>query len=1294
MIRRYQRYRVGRRWLVVLAMLGCVAFHAALIGRLLLSPEQFRARTRLLLQRQFGGEVEVGEAAYEFPAGFRLRDLCIHRPAERGGGELFRTKALAVDLGFLALLRGKVSVDDLVLDAPEASITAADLAEMRQRKPAEARAALARVIIRGGRIVIGKGVLFPDSPERELSDVNLQLTEQRRFTSGYDFEGEAKSALWGRCILEGALDLGGCRADAKATASRIPIDERLREAVPEQYRNYTKVLDSYALKGMADLTVESSVAWAEAPAFTVRAVVDLRDCSAAWERFPVRVTDIRGKVVFDGTNIYYQDIAGRAGRATVTLSGRTTKEKIEAHLVARDRPLDREVYEAAPPNAKMDKPNFKGLWDRLGIEGGIINVDHQSTFWRADKRFEASVRSDVRDVRATYKAFPYPLTDVFGSIRWENGVSYLEGLRGRQGRARVQIRGQVTDAGVPDLTIEASDVPFDDVLYKALSPGWKKTYEELRPEGTAAVLCSVTSPDGSKDKFQYRLVIRPEGASFQHKDFAHRITDVRGDILVDEAGTVSFRELKGRLGAIPLNFLGTVRPGEKGPCLDLTVVAPEVELSPAVKAYLPKEWAGVYDDLDPRGKVSFTWRLATDPATGAARRSSEVACVQDCSVQHKLFPLRITSLMGRFTVDETGSTTFTGMKGRIGTAAVDAVAGHCAPGGVGGLSFTLRAAGLQLDEEVRRAIPASWQKVWDEVRPAGEAVVEFQFTGNPQKPDQPSQKVTVEPTDGSFCYRRLPLPVSDVTRGKVTFHQDGTATISNLQGKVRGKAVQLGGKVAAGPEGNVLHLDVTADELDLDDELRRALPPEWQETWDSFRPSGKAAATVAGVVNVQKGEWQSFRLDSTLRGVEATWRDLPVRLTALRGRLEYADGVTDLTDVVGGCAIAEQVRLSGRIAKKGTGTGRVQVAVQNAHIVPELLAAFPAEVRKALEAMELKGAADIEMTFAGSGKPDGATNCFGLVRLRDASFRHSYAFEQVSGSVRMDKAAVHPDGTQNIEGGLDLRKAVVRGFTLTEIKGSLAYTRGTEAPPTKAGEKEPPKSRLVLSNLAAGFHGGTLSGKIDLELGGDGAFSSWLSLSNVELKEVLATEAVGSDSPATGKLHLDVQFPPGRYKGEKGLIGDGQARVEQGELGQLPLAASLFNALNLRSPLERSITRAEAKFGLTKEQIVFKELHLEGENRVLAGQGTVGFDGTLNLALASPKPESRGLWPLVDIPLSLVREQLVQVNVRGTAAKPEFQVIAVPQVSQLVDQFADALGLWRKRHPQKPGGAPPDGKQP
>jgi hypothetical protein len=68
----------------------------------------------------------------------------------------------------------------------------------------------------------------------------------------------------------------------------------------------------------------------------------------------------------------------------------------------------------------------------------------------------------------------------------------------------------------------------------------------------------------------------------------------RGRIDVDETGTVTLGGVRGKLGQIPLEFLGTVTASRKGPLLDLTVVAPDVELGPAARAFLDSAWQAAY----------------------------------------------------------------------------------------------------------------------------------------------------------------------------------------------------------------------------------------------------------------------------------------------------------------------------------------------------------------------------------------------------------------------------------------------------------------------------------------------------------------------------------------------------------------------------------------------------------------------------------------------------------------------------------------------------------------------------
>jgi len=1267
MNQQHPRYRAGRRWLIVLSLVATVLVHGLIIARLFLSPEQFRFRTEQFLQQYFPGDVSLGAAGYELPGGFRLGEIALSRPDELGGGPLFRSKLLRVDCRLLPLFGGEVVLDDVVFEQPELLLTTRDRSTAARPERELPQVPANRIIWRSGRIQLGEGVLFEGSPTQELRQVNVELTKARRLENAFEFEGSAASGLWGRCDLEGTVDLKRRRLDALIRARRIPIDEQVRGLLPPMV---LRSLDRYGIKGAVDLTVETSVAWASDAPPTVRAVVELRDCEATYDRFPLRCTDIRGRIVLDGTNIYYRDIQARAGPASLELSGRTSREKVEMRLVVRDRPLDGDLYKAVAQATTPDgRLALKAAWDRCGIHSGLLSLDYQSTWLRQERKFQAKVRAQVRDAAATYTKFPYPLTDIVGTVRWEDRVTYIDRLTGRRGKAAVEITGQVTDKGVPDLRIQASDVPFDETLRKALTPGWRKTFDELRPEGRAATDIRVTCPTGDPRKLDYRLVVRPQGASFQHRDSPHRVRDVRGEIVVDETGSVSFRDLRGRVGDVPIQILGTVTASPGGPVLDITVLASEVALGPAARALLGKRQAAVYDYLAPRGTVRVAWKLATDAKSGATRHSTQIHCLHDCSIRVSHFPVAITGLMGDVFVGHTGRTVFTGMKGRIGRAAVEAIEGRHEPD-AGGLRFTLRGRGLVLNEALRRALPTSWHKVWDELGPSGEVDVEYQYAANPKEPTHPSQRISIEPANAAFCYRRLALPISDVARGKVTFDQHGNATISNVQGKLRGKTVQLSGKVTAGAQGGTLRLDVSAAELPLDAQLREALGKEWQEVFDQLKLGGTIGAEATMQANLGTGALERFRLQAELKECEATWATLPVRLTGLRGRIEYDDGVTTLSRVTGRAAMADELRLDGRIAREGAGT-RLRLTGRNVRLDPHLSKALPADVRKALDVLAFRGAADLDLTITRPADAAKATECVGVVSLRECGFRRNYDFEQVSGDVRIDRGLVAADGSHDFSGSLRLHKLVVRKLAVTGLGGQFAY---------RGGGKGQGAARVKLSALEGGFYGGRLSGEIDTGLGGKHPLGAVLRASGVDFSDFLE-HAVRSKYRASGSLDLRLEFPPSRSGDGKKLVGDGWALVRRGELGALPITAALFSVLRLETP-ERSLTKADIRFGIAQDHLEVSELLLGRDDLLLTrGYGTIGFDGKLDLKFITPK---RGL---IQTLVGLGVDSLVGYQIGGTLAEPKPSQRTFPITRTIFDEFKRGFGIWKALSPGRPKGS-------
>ena len=1305
------RHARRRRRIVALVLLAIVAFHAVVAFRLFLSPEQFRLQTLAILGRYWPGKVGLGTAAYEFPARFRLRKLALHRPAERGGGLLFQAKGLRVRCQILAALRGDVRADEVVLDEPHFYLTESD----RRRGKAKGRGdtprpAISLVLLRNGVLDLGPGALWsaraaadaraalPASPAMKLSGLNVELTKERRLANAYAFKGDAKSELWGRCDLHGTVDLEARRLDAEVVVHNVPIGPRLRELLPPKA---LRGLDRYNFQGAVNLTLKPSVSWATGkPQVELAAVVGLLDCTAAWDRMPLPCRNIRGQVVYDGKDVTYQDIRGRCGTGTFKLSGALTREsavggfeKIHTDFVARGLTLGGQLHraiEAMPPPRRLgpgQKHPLARVWERLGVQGGQLDIEAHSVWVGKERALDATVTGRIRDGRATHTQFPYPLEKLSGTFTWRGsgrnlpapddpapadpaarvrGSTQIELIRGQRGPATVHIRGTATDDGVVDITLEGFEVPLDQALYDALRPNARRALDLLHPEGAIYVSCRMTGPTRPPAKPQFRYTIRPEGVAFIHERFPHRFEDVRGEIRIDERGRVTLHDLAGRLGRIPVTFLGTVARTPKGEASDIRVVAPDVVLGPAVEQYLNDKQRAVYERLDPGagGRVAFTYHLATtptdDPQKPQVAQRVEIRCLRHCSIRHEKFPIRITGLLGTVHVDGKAHATFTGMKGRIGDAVLEAIHGeHDADG----LRMTLKAGGLVFNDALRRALPETWGKVWDRLRPGGEADVQYELTPSPDDPQRPVQRVSIEPRNASITYAKFPLPLDKIARGKVTFDHEGNTTISNLRGSVRGRAVEVSGYTQGGADKRRIHLDITATKLPLDDKLRDALPAEWQERWTLCQPDGAADLSAAIEADLKTGAWTKCHLTAALDGCRVCYKDLPIPLADLRGRFEFEDGVVRLTNVAGRSRIADHVQLDGRVAQAGKEGTRLRVAARNLRVGPELLAALPASVRKALREADFRGAVDVDVTVSpvkGAGAKGATFN--GTVTLRRCSFKRKYAFERVDGEVRIDKGAVDGKGGLELAGALDLRGLVVRKFVLSAVHGQFAYA----APPKDAGAARPPL--LTLSGLEASLYGGRLSvPKAELDLATGTVRRASVLLADSDFR-AFCCEGLGHETAASGMLDLKLDYPPASLK-DAGLVADGQVRVDHGELGDLPVTTAVFDFLSLKLP-ERSITKGETKFGIAADKLVVKRLALGREGWLMTGWGTVGFDGKLALKFVTPRRGS-----LLDLP-RLVVGSLVEVDVTGTLTKPVTGQTVLPVIPRAFEEFKRILKVW------------------
>src|SRR5262249_19531949 len=119
---------------------------------------------------------------------------------------------------------------------------------------------------------------------------------------------------------------------------------------------------------------------------------------------------------------------------------------------------------------------------------GRINV-----YWRSwkepidDGELHKHIIVNIADGAIRYDRFPYPLTDVHGTIEIrDNLFRFHDDLRAVNDTGRITCRGRhspSSDGGELILDIHGDTVQIDDELRDALSPGAKRLWNDMKPRG-------------------------------------------------------------------------------------------------------------------------------------------------------------------------------------------------------------------------------------------------------------------------------------------------------------------------------------------------------------------------------------------------------------------------------------------------------------------------------------------------------------------------------------------------------------------------------------------------------------------------------------------------------------------------------------------------------------------------------------------------------------------------------------------------------------------------------------------
>ena len=509
---------------------------------------------------------------------------------------------------------------------------------------------------------------------------------------------------------------------------------------------------------------------------------------------------------------------------------------------------------------------WQGAWDAIGLVSGRLDLvlEHLTSSRTSNPPIDYAIRSSLRDGVWRCDRLPFPLSDVSGSTRVENGRLDVTWAEARYGRTVVRLHRGALDLGLEepsdgplDLDISLIDLDLDSKLKSQLPADLQKVWKDFTREGQDALgrisLRAQVSRSEAAQPLAYAATIDLLDVALCYKHFPFPLEHVQGRMLL-QGPTLTIVNLETLLGqgGQPLTATGKIERLGPDPEVRLQLLAaalPIDEDGQLVHA-LPPSLASLVTSFHPSGTVrgeaeilrhSIGVANGPDPMQGVEVRAT-FDLNTDCSMRWQGLPYPVRKLTGRLMLDPAGCT-FTDMTGENGVALISAhgrVESHKA--NQFEADVVLHADRLPFDQQLKDALPNAWKATWGLLNPVGTCTLDAHVTaGHPEKPDRTELKVRVAREDearvklsllpvpgtpGLEPGMRIELPAMHAVTGEFVF-DNGPVTMTDVAFNFREAPVRFhAGRVDLRDSGqfDLRVEDLQVQKLRLDSELRRIMP--------------------------------------------------------------------------------------------------------------------------------------------------------------------------------------------------------------------------------------------------------------------------------------------------------------------------------------------------------------------------------------------------------------------------------------------------------------------------------------
>jgi hypothetical protein len=857
-----------------------------------------------------------------------------------------------------------------------------------------------------------------------------------------------------------------------------------------------------------------------------------------------------------------------------------------------------------------------------------------------------------------------------------DGVYRFEGSAKGDTFEQLRLKGTV-DSKTGRITLndgELSRLEISDALRQRIPAELHPALQNIGLKGGEidVALDRLDYDPGANPSFHYTLGARLRFGTVNCPKLPFPLNDVSATVVVKD-GLMTIQRAEGSFGTTTVRARrgGTIEIDDKAQGrVQLTLDVIDLEFDDRLRAWTPPDFASLWDEYQPKGRVSIAMSVLRSKRGGPIGFAMGVECT-DVALKYSEFPYPVEHVNGlikwegsRIHLDL--QTAFIGGKPTTARGTIDN------PGPDAIVDLTFEGEAFPIDQTLFNALPADVREVVNQFHPTGSVRGKVHVKRTPPGPGDPQiGNVAVHAflqlnQRCGIVWSGLPYPITDL-QGELELHPDhwvfkkmrGRNGLAEIQGE--GAVWQIGPN--SGQLKTELHL--SGQRVPFDDQLRLALQKAWQNTWAILRPTGSSAFDARILVEPQKENYHLVIMpehDTRLQlrlprlpgpGVSpGETFDMPP-MDEVRGTFTFDNGIVTMSNVSFQFRGAPAHFAHGMVHVRDDGQFRLDVENLEVsdfridsglcRIMPPLMAHF---ARRCDDGKSFRFRTNLAIGWSGRvGQSAWCTWSDALVVFNGNTIKTGLPLEHLQG--QLDHLRGLYDG-QNLEvhGALSLDSITFLGQQVTSISSPIDVIG----------------NRAILNDVKGSLLDGEITGRAEIDLADTPRYSASLEVRGADLQRY--TKTLPGRQNLRGLVNGQITFN-GLGSELRNLQGHGQIHITQGDLGELPAAIRLVKVLNLSPLTKTAFDSADAVFRIQNGETLIDPIKFTGNAFSLRGSGTMSAQGELNLGLRVLYGRDERLHiPVVSDALREASGQIFQIQVKGTPAFPRFQLVGLLPASQ------------------------------